>query len=412
MDHLPNSCSKHTLSVHAGQRRDENAGVVNSIDPSTAFQYIDQGAQPYPRYFNTPGQQAIVEKLCRLENAESGLIFSSGMAAVSTTLMALLRRGDHGVMLAGLYGGTHSFVLREFEEAGVDYTFAGDSVESLAAAMNDRTRVVFIESPTNPLLRIIDLAALASIAGERGVVTIIDNTFASPINQNPIDHGIDLVIHSGTKYLGGHSDLSFGAVLGNNALVGRVRDKAIRYGGNLNALTCYLVERSLKTLAIRVEQQTRNAGRIAEFLAGHEGVGAVHYPGLPDAHGHEIAARQMHGFGGMLSFELHGDQSPVDFLRKLRLVTPAMSLGGVETTCVLPVHASHRQMPVEQREALGITDRLIRLSVGIEDASELIDDLLQALRQPATAVRVPDMSGGTLAPSRRPDRIGDTVSGP
>ncbi len=371
--------NKHTISVHAGQRRKENLGVVNPIDPSTAFQYIDDGPQYYPRYFNTPNQQAIVEKLVQLENAEAGLLFSSGMAAVSVTLMGLLRRGDHAVMLSGLYGGTNHFVLREFEEAGIEYVFAGETINELLAACQDNTRMIFIESPTNPLMNIVDLHGLGNAARSRGILTVIDNTFASPINQNPVDFGIDVVVHSGTKYLGGHSDLSFGAVVASQLLIEQIHRKAINFGGNLNALTCYLVERSLKTLAIRVEKQNRNAQTIAEFLQASDHVQRVCYPGLESAPGHTLAKTQMHGFGGMLSFELGGDRTAQDFLRQLKLITPAMSLGGVESTAVMPVFASHRLMPAAQREALGITDRLIRLSVGIEDCRDLINDLQQAL---------------------------------
>lgn len=371
--------NKHTISVHAGQRREENLGVVNPIDPSTAFQYIDDGPQYYPRYFNTPNQQAIVDKLAQLENAETGLLFSSGMAAVSTTLTGLLRRGDHAVMLSGLYGGTNNFVLREYEEAGIEHTFAGESVDELLAACRENTRMIFIESPTNPLMNIVDLRSLGKAARGRGILTVIDSTFASPINQNPIDFGIDVVVHSGTKYLGGHSDLSFGAVASSKELIEKIHRKAINFGGNLNALTCYLVERSMKTLAIRIEKQNQNAQAVAEFLEASEHVQRVCYPGLKSAAGHELAKSQMHGFGGMLSFELSGERTAQDFLRHLKLITPAMSLGGVESTAALPVFASHRLMPVAQREALGITDRLIRLSVGIEDASDLINDLQQAL---------------------------------
>ncbi len=381
--------NKHTLSVHAGQQRETSPGVVNPLDLSTAYEYFDAGEQLYPRYFNTSNQRAIVEKLSQLEKAETGLIFSSGMAAISTTLMALLRRGDHAVMLSGLYGGTHSFVIQEFDDAGIDYTFADGQPDQLMAAINDRTRLIFLETPTNPLLSIVDLAAVAGAAREKGVLTLLDNTFASPINQNPIDFGIDLVLHSGTKYLGGHSDLSFGAVLGSQSLVDKVYKKAVNYGGNLNGLSCYLVERSLKTLAVRVQQQNRNARQIAESLVNHDMISQVNYPGLPQAPGHDVAARQMEGFGGMLSFVVAGTRPVTDLLRKFELISPAMSLGGVETTATLPVFTSHRKMPQAQREALGISDRLVRLSVGIEDTADLVNDLQQALqafsRNPALA---------------------------
>ncbi len=375
----PHHISKHTASVHAGQQRNTNQGVVNPIDPSTAFQYIDAGDQFYPRYFNTPNQSHIIEKLRQLEHAESALLFSSGMAAISTTLLALLKSGDHAVMLRGLYGGTHSFIIHELDELGVPYDFAGAEVEELIGAVRHNTRLILVESPTNPLLQIVDLQQLAGQAKQRGIITIIDNTFASPINQNPIDLGIDLVVHSGTKYLGGHSDLCFGAALGSQSLIDQIRDKAIRYGGSVNAVTCYLIERSLKTLALRVEKQNHNAKRVAQFLEEHPQVERVYYPGLTSHPGHRCAAEQMEDFGGMLSFELSESVPGRDFLDKLNLITPAMSLGGVESTATLPVFTSHRLMPDAERRRLGIGDQLVRLSVGIEDADDLIEDLGQAM---------------------------------
>ena len=371
---------KSTLSVHAGQRRDENLGVVNPIEPSSAFQYIDSGDQFYPRYFNTPNQQFIIEKIVALENASSGLIFGSGMAAISTMMRALLKPGDHIVMLENLYGGSLAFAASEFTELGIEYDVTGASVDELMGAVRSNTKVLLVESPANPLMQIVDFASVSAAARERGIITVADNTFASPINQNPGDLGIDLVIHSGTKYLGGHSDLAFGAVVGPDDLVERIRQKGISYGGSLNALTCYLIERSIKTLDVRVQRQNENAQKVAEFLHGHPAAETVYYAGLPSHPGHEIAARQMSGFGGMLSFDVAGTACPKALLKQLKLITPAMSLGGVETTAVMPVHASHKLVPVEERERLGISDRLIRISTGIENADDIIADLEQAFR--------------------------------
>lgn len=370
---------KSTLAVHAGQRREASPGVVNQVDPSTAFQYIDHGPQYYPRYFNTPNQQMVVEKLAALENTETGMIFSSGMAAISMTLTGLLERGDHVVFISSLYGGTHHFIHSELEKQGIDFSFAGTGVDELMNACRPETKMVFVESPTNPMMEIVDLAGLAQRARARNLMVVIDSTFASPINQNPANFGIDVIVHSGTKYLGGHSDLSFGAVLSRKPLIDRIHRKSINYGGNVNALTCYLIERSLKTLSIRVERQSSNALKIARALNANPQVTRVFYPGLPESSGHAIAARQMTGFGGMLSFELSAECPATDFLSRLELITPAMSLGGVESTAVLPVFASHRLMPEAEREALGITGQLVRLSVGIEDAEDLIDDLQQAI---------------------------------
>jgi len=370
--------NKSTLSVHAGEKSD-NIGVVNSVHPSTAYRYIDHGEQLYPRYFNTPNQRVVVEQIVALEKAEAGLIFGSGMAAVTTTLLSLLKRGDHIVLQQALYGGTHAWVVDEFQEAGISYTFADCNAESLMSAVESNTRVIYTETPANPLLEVIDLQAVANSARERNIITVVDNTFASPINQNPIPLGFDVVLHSGTKYLGGHSDLSFGAVVASQSIIERIRKKAVHYGGIVNAFTCYLIERSIKTLSVRVQQQNQNAQQIAEFLAAHSGVEAVYYPGLESHPGHSIAASQMSGFGGMVSFSLSQSLSPTALLSELQLIAAAMSLGSVESTITIPSLTSHKPMPADERKKLGISDQLIRLSVGIESADDLISDLENAL---------------------------------
>lgn len=370
---------KETLTVHAGGR-EAGGGVVNAIELSSAFHHIDQGETTYPRYFNTANQQIIVDKLCALEKAETGLVFSSGMAAISTTLASLLRRGDHVLMQAGVYGGTRAFAANEFEKLGMTATLVDAPAAPWDSELRENTRLIYLESPNNPLLEIIDLQQIADVARSRNIITLTDNTFASPINQNPIDLGIDLVVHSGTKYLGGHSDLTFGVVVGAKSRVEQIRAKAKLYGGNTNALTCYLMERSLKTLALRVEAQNRNAMSIAKYLAGKSIVNTVNYPGLQNHPNHQVAARQMTGFGGMLSFELPSEKAATDFLRQLKLIIPAVSLGGVETLVSLPMHTSHATISQEQRRACRITDGLVRLSAGIETTDDLIADLEQALR--------------------------------
>lgn len=371
--------NKDTACVHSGQRRDETRGLVTAIQLATAYAYLDADEPYYPRYFNTPNQAAVVAKLCALEGAEDGVLFGSGMAAISTTLMALLRPGDHAVLLEGLYGGTHSFVTEQFDRLGIGYTFAAGEAGQLARACTAATRVIYVESPTNPLLDVVELRAVAELAASRGAVSVIDNTFASPINQNPVRHGFDVVLHSGTKYLGGHSDLSSGVALADAAHAARIRATATQYGGALNALSCYLLERSLKTLSVRVERQNRNARHVADFLTGDGRVGAVRYPGLASHPGHTVAARQMESFGGMVAFELADGGTAEAFLRCLRTITPALSLGGVETTICAPAATSHRTMPEAERRRLGITGGLLRLSVGIEDAADLVADLDRAL---------------------------------
>ena len=373
--------SKNTQCVHSGSIDDHLTGGLNSpIFTSSSFRYVDAAENVYPRYFNTPNQKAISEKLSALENTESGMLFSSGMAAISTVVFALASAGDHVVMQRDIYGGTHHFATAEFERFGIEFAFVGSDVQDIEKSVQKNTRLIYIETPSNPLLRITDIAAVAELAKSRGVHTAIDNTFASPINQNPHDLGIDIIIHSGTKYLGGHSDICCGAVLTRAAIMDRIMASAVNFGGSLNAVTCYLLERSLKTLGIRVETQSRNSLTLARYLQEHPLVSAVYYPGLETHPGFDIAQRQMRGFGGMLAFELdEAKVSPDRFVRNLRLITPALSLGGVETIICAPALTSHVKVSPEDRRQMGISDGLFRLSVGIEDADDLIADLDRAL---------------------------------
>ena len=372
---------KETRCVHTGTYHDGlTRGINTPVFTSSSYEYLDREETPYPRYFNTPNQTAVIEKLRALEGSEDGVLFSSGMAAISTTVLAFAGTGDHVVMLDALYGGTHAFVTDTFDRLGIGYTFAATQAEAVTGAVTPSTKVIVIESPTNPLLEIIDVRAVTRFARERGIVTVMDNTFASPINQTPIALGIDVVVHSGTKYLGGHSDLCCGAALTCRANAARILTMARHLGGSLNAMTCYLLERSLKTLALRVGRQTDNAARIARFLADHSTVNRVNYPGLPDFKGHAIAESQMNGFGAMLSFELDEDRVQADeFLRRLTLIRPAVSLGGVETIICAPSQTSHAKMSAEERRRIGVNDSLLRLSVGIEHPDDLIADLSRAL---------------------------------
>jgi cystathionine beta-lyase len=304
------------------------------------------------------------------------------MAAISTTVLAFAGAGDHVIMLDAVYGGTHAFVTDAFDHLGITYTFTATQADAVIRAATPATKVIVIESPTNPLLDVIDIGEVARFATERGIVTIIDNTFASPINQTPIAIGIDVVVHSGTKYLGGHSDLCCGAAITSRDNAARILTMARHLGGSLNAMTCYLLERSLKTLALRVERQTETAALIARFLAGHGAVRRVNYPGLPGFKGHALAKSQMSGFGAMLSFELDEDRIQAgEFLRRLSLIRPAVSLGGVETIICSPAETSHAKISAEERRRIGISDALLRLSVGIEHPDDLIADLTQALDQ-------------------------------
>jgi cystathionine beta-lyase/cystathionine gamma-synthase len=370
--------SKLTQSVHAGSIGDPLfGGVVTPIYPSAAYDYETEVR--YPRYYNTPNQKAAVEKLVALENGEDGLMFSSGMAAIMTSLFAMVKSGDHILFQHDLYGGTHHAALHELERYGIEHSMVDVSdLKTFEKAIRKNTKVIYVETPSNPLLKITDLAAVARIAKNHGIVTIIDNTFASPVNQNPIDFGIDVVTHSGTKYIGGHSDICCGAMVSSKKLTEKIKQSAMHFGGSLDAQSCYLVERSLKTIVLRVKQQNANALALAKFLASESKIGGVFYPGLKNHPGHAIAKKQMPGgFGGMLSFEVKGD--PGKFIKKLKYIKRAISLGGVESTITSPVKTSHAKLTAAERKHVGISDKLLRLSVGIEEAGDLINDIKQAL---------------------------------
>jgi cystathionine beta-lyase/cystathionine gamma-synthase len=372
--------SKLTTSVHAGSFGDTQfKGVVTPIFPSSAYDYEDAATSLYPRYFNTPNNRAVVDKLAALENAEDGIVFGSGMAAIMTAVFAMLKKGDHAIFPSDLYGGTHHAIVMEFPKYGMEYTMVDASdPANFKKAIRKETKLIYIETPSNPTLKITNIKAVADIARSQGIVTIIDNTFASPVNQNPVDLGIDIVAHSGTKYIGGHSDICCGAALGSKTLIKQIWDSSIHFGGSLDAHTCWLVERSLKTIVLRVKQQNQNAQQIAEYLKTDSRIGIVYYPGLESHPEHKIAKEQMPGgFGGMLSFEVKGDAHK--FMNNLKLIKRAISLGGVESTVTSPAKTSHKKLTAQERQAIGVTDNLVRFSVGIEDAEDLINDIKQAL---------------------------------
>jgi cystathionine beta-lyase len=375
MDSFPTRC------VHAGTIKDKlELGINSPVYTSTSYEYIDQKETIYPRYLNTPNERAVAEKIASLENTDSALVFSSGMAAISTLLFTFLGSGDHAVFQKGLYGGTSHFLDREFEKFNIEYSVASSQLPGdLESSIRENTRLIYIESPSNPLLSITDIQAVAELAQKKGVISVIDNTFASPVNQQPALMGIDLVVHSATKYMGGHSDILAGAVAGRKELMDKVYETGLNFGGSLNAMTLYLLERSLKTIHLRVERINDNAMELAHFLVSHPAVSQVNYPGLPGHPGHETATRQMRGFGGMLSFEVAG-QDGIAFQKKLKLIKPSMSLGGLESICSAPAHTSHRHLGPEGRKEEGISEDLIRLSVGVEDVEDLKADLDRALK--------------------------------
>ena len=369
-----------TLCIHSGTYLDQPTGGVNSpIFASTAFAYPNPANENvYPRYFNVPNQRVVAQKVAALEGGEDGLVFGSGMAAVSTLLFAWLKPGDHALFQADLYGGTYHFVATELAAFGIELQFVA-TIEQLRAAVRKNTRVIYVESPSNPLLHCLDLAAVAAVAREHGALSIIDNTFATPINQMPIPLGIAAVVHSGSKYLNGHSDVNAGVVVSSAEVIRKLREYAVNHGGMLDAQSCYQLERGLKTLVLRVREHNHNAALLAGFLEKHPAVARVIYPGFPSHPDHDIARKQMRGFGGMLSFEMRDPSRLDNVFSRFHIATPALSLGGVETLVCIPSRTSHRTMSPGERRSAGISDGLVRVSVGIEDSEDLIADFKQAL---------------------------------
>lgn len=379
----PNKKGLNTICTHTGEVKDKQfKGAISPLYMSTSYAFEDVDIKRYPRYFNTPNQESLCKKIAALEHAESALIFGSGMAAISTALMAFLKAGDHIVLQQTLYGGTYNLVTEEFHKYGIEYSFTeGWLPDAFEDKIQDNTKVIYIESPSNPLLTVTDLDAIGKLSKKHGLVSMIDNTFASPVNQNPIDFGIDIVIHSATKYMGGHSDICAGAVASTEDNIKKIHALAKNFGGSLSDYTVWLLERSMKTMGIRVRAQNDNAQRMAEYLDGHVDIGTVYYPGLPDHPGHWVAKAQMKGFGGMLSFELHEGLDASRFQKSLQLIKPSMSLAGVESTVLSPSQTSHALLGAEERKRQGIKDGLIRFSVGIEETEDLIADIEQALHE-------------------------------
>ena len=377
-----NKLGINTICVHTGEVKDEQfKGAVSPMFMSTSYAFDGVDVKRYPRYFNTPNQEMLCKKIAALENTEDGLIFSSGMAAISAAMFAFLKTGDHVIIQKVIYGGTFNLIVSEFEKYGIEYSFTeSDKAADFKLLLKENTKILFIETPSNPLLGITDIDAIASLGKESGIITMIDNTFASPINQNPADFGIDLILHSATKYMGGHSDISAGAIAGSNEHIAQIWKTAINFGGNLSDQTVWLLERSLKTLNLRVKEQTKNAQEMAEYLEHHKNIERVYYPGLNSHPQHDLAKRQMKGFGAMLSFELEEGINAMDFQNALKLIKPSMSLAGLESTTVSPAQTTHALLSPQERLDRGIKDSLIRFSVGIEEPKDLIKDIEQAIK--------------------------------
>jgi cystathionine beta-lyase/cystathionine gamma-synthase len=374
-----------TRIIHAGEPQPRILGAVAMpIFQSAMYEYAgetDYHDLKYIRLNNTPNHTVLHAKLASLENAEAALVTASGMAAISTTLLTLLGTGDHLLAQSCLYGGTHDFLTRDFPALGISHDFIdADAPETWEAKLRPETKAIYVETLTNPTLELADLEAVAAFAREKGLVSIIDNTFATPVNFRPIEHGFDLSIHSCTKYMNGHSDIVAGAIMGRRELVERVKHKLDHLGGSLDPHAAYLLHRGVKTLWVRVRHQNESALAIAKFLASRPEIARVNYPGLPTHPRHERAQRLFAGFGGMLSFELHGGADAAKrFMAATTLPIKAPSLGGVETLLTQPALTSHAGLSREDRRRLGITDGLVRMSVGLEATEDIVGDFTAAL---------------------------------
>jgi cystathionine beta-lyase/cystathionine gamma-synthase len=374
-----------TKVIHAGEPEPRiNGAVVMPIFQTAMFEYAGEKSYhdlKYIRLNNTPNHLALHQKLAAMENAEAALVTSSGMAAISTTLLTILTNGDHLLAQDQLYGGTHDLLTNDFAGFGLTYDFinAEDS-RSWESKLRHNTRAIYVETITNPTMQVADLKAVVRFARAHNLISVIDNTFASPVNFRPPELGFDLSLHSCTKYLNGHSDIVAGACIGHASLIEKIKLKLDHLGGSLDPHAAFLLHRGLKTLAVRVKCQNESALKIAQFLEGHTAVARVNYPGLESCEGYGRARELFDGFGGMLSFELKGGvEAAASFMQKTTIPIIAPSLGGVETLLTLPSITSHAGLSSEDRQRLGINDGLIRVSVGIEAVEELIEDFAQAL---------------------------------
>ncbi len=378
--------SVETIAVHAGEPRDKICGAVNlPIFQSATYLYSGETSYEdlkYIRLNNTPNHIALSQKLAALEEGESAMVTASGMAAISDSLLAFLGSGDHIIAQNCLYGGTRDLITREFPKIDIEVDFLEElSPECLEKHIKSNTRVLLVESITNPLLQIENLIAAADFARRKGIISMIDNTFASPANFKPIHIGFDLILHSCTKYLNGHSDLVAGAVIGKTEYIKSINHRNIHFGATLDPHTCFLLQRGIKTMPLRMKQHNKNAAALAEFLSGHPGVQKVYYPGLPGSGGDEETKQLFSGFSGMLSVELKGTLDLTRrFLERLELPVEAPSLGGVESLVSRPSVTSHSGLTAAERGKMGISDCLIRISAGVEGTDDLIDDFKQALR--------------------------------
>ena len=391
---IKNANNFSTISVHAGNEPNLNGSgdVVIPIHLSTTFarRKVDQPSQGYEySRSGNPTRYALEKNLAALEHGKHAFAYSSGLAAITNVLL-LLKSGDHLIAIDDVYGGTRRLFTRVFEQYNITFTFVDFISESeLKRHILPNTKMIWVESPTNPLMKIVDIASVARLARSKKIFTVVDNTFASPYFQKPLDLGTDIVVHSMTKYLGGHSDVVGGSVIVNDDILAeRLKFLQNAVGAILSPFDSYQILKGIKTLPLRMEKHEKNALRVARFLKHHKQVNKVYYPGLLDHPGHSIAAKQMSGFGGMISFKLKGTiETAVSFLEHLQLISIAESLGAVESLIEHPASMTHASVPKKEREKIGLSDTLIRLSVGIEDVDDIVNDISQALSYTKTKER-------------------------
>lgn len=375
-----------TSAIHGSpEPRPDWSPVTTPIYQSSTFTNPIGSTQEvlYTRYGNNPNQIAIAKRLALLEGAEAAIFVGSGMGAAALAHLAILRPGDHLLSSEWIYGGVYRLFTQEFGRLGIEVSFV-NPVESRSwkRALKKNTRAVFVETPTNPVMRVLDIDSIGTLCKAEGLALLVDSTFASPYNFRPLEHGADVVIHSATKYLNGHSDVIAGAIAGTEAVVEEVRKLMWVYGQALDPMAAWLIERGLKTLSVRMERHNRNGQQVAEWCAKHKAIAAVHYPGLPTHPDHQSAKATMQGFGGMLGIELKGGVRAAErFLRGLTIAAHAPSLGGVETLVSEPRLTSHASLTADERAKAGIPDGFLRFSLGLEDADDLIGDFAQSLAQ-------------------------------
>ena len=384
---MSNNYQLNTKLIHAGEPKKRYGGAVSMpIFQSSTFEFggqTDYHDLKYIRLNNTPNHIVLHEKLAALEGAEAALVTASGMAAISASFLTFLKSGDHFLAHESLYGGTHDLINKDFPDLGIECDFIdGCDPNGWEEKLRLETKLIYVETITNPLLDVPDLNAVVAFAKKNNLLSLIDNTFASPVNYRPIQNGFDLSLHSATKYLNGHTDIVAGAVIGSKELVTQVRHKLNHLGGALDPNACFLMHRGMKTLGLRMERQNFNSLEVAKFLDGHPRVAKVNHPGLESSGSYDRANELLDGTSGMVSFEIDGSVEDANlFMSHLDLFINTASLGGVESLVTRPVQTSHSGMTPEERMAAGIRDELIRLSIGIEDAEDLIGDLGQALKK-------------------------------